>query len=376
MQEINAAKDQECNEAMDCDDNDESLLEEMESEQEKKKKEVGKEMKAVPEAQEAAPSNRLSTESLPKLKFKKIENSQHFSIRVIPEAKLMPKSSIFDILPTDTGLPSPTRIKTFAIRNPNFVSPSTTLSIASTSTPLAPPKILNITMPRAIIKPFQLSPDNSRKLLELKQIKIPLNSAQHNFIRIAPKMMLDKASPFTMNISKISALNTPPPLAPMATPAPSVTNPAPPVASPAPTPFIISLLDNEDEVEPAEPKSSTSNVAVVPQYTCPSQELESSEDILRPWIDAASYKCTKSRSTCEKMINEYCLAALFKCMGSTCSFYTNDKQNFQTHVGLHLTLQSRDFRNCLLCAYCPYLGHSIVGLIKHIEAEHRFDLFR
>lgn len=127
----------------------------------------------------------------------------------------------------------------------------------------------------------------------------------------------------------------------------------------------------------SKPVSNTSE-NVLPRTLPPKMfvntSIDSSSDILRPWIDNS--KCSKKRNACEKMINNYCLAALYKCMATSCTFFTNDKHLFQIHVELHVKLQPRDSSNSLLCSYCNNISSSILGLIKHIEHEHRFDMFR
>lgn len=105
-----------------------------------------------------------------------------------------------------------------------------------------------------------------------------------------------------------------------------------------------------------------------------SEESEVVEN-LRPWLKD-SVQTDKNKSTKKKMLNQYCLAALFKCMEQSCSFFTSNKYFFQIHIDLHLKHQQSDIKTCFFCAYCPHRANTGVGLIKHIETEHQFDLYR
>jgi hypothetical protein len=98
-------------------------------------------------------------------------------------------------------------------------------------------------------------------------------------------------------------------------------------------------------------------------------------DILRPWIKQPEYFCTKQNLVAKKMINPACLTALFKCMASTCSYFTYDRRLFQIHMELHIVHQPSDSKNYLLCAYCAFRSDSHDNLITHIVKSHNCEKF-
>lgn len=88
---------------------------------------------------------------------------------------------------------------------------------------------------------------------------------------------------------------------------------------------------------------------------------------------------TKSQLACSKMLsNKNCLAALYKCMASTCSFFTCDKQLFNQHLARHATSQPEDRRNFMMCPYCnrEFEKDPLNFLAEHIESVHGSDCFQ
>ncbi|CAG9802124.1 unnamed protein product [Chironomus riparius] len=99
-------------------------------------------------------------------------------------------------------------------------------------------------------------------------------------------------------------------------------------------------------------------------------------DIMRPWIENSDYKSRKDQLEAMKMINSsHCLASLYKCMGSTCSYFSNDKSLFEKHLELHHVHQKTDSQNYLLCCYCSFRPKSINVLLVHIENAHSYGKF-
>ncbi|KAG5681062.1 hypothetical protein PVAND_010528 [Polypedilum vanderplanki] len=98
-------------------------------------------------------------------------------------------------------------------------------------------------------------------------------------------------------------------------------------------------------------------------------------DYLRPWIEQSKFKSNKNSKACKIMRNKFCLSALYKCMGSTCCFYTSEKNYFQIHLELHSNHQKQDASNYLLCSYCEHRAKDIGNLIGHINANHGSSIF-
>jgi len=99
-------------------------------------------------------------------------------------------------------------------------------------------------------------------------------------------------------------------------------------------------------------------------------------DIMRPWIEKTDFKSQKDQFEAIKMINNvYCLASLYKCMGSSCSYFTNDKSLFEKHLELHRRHQKTDSQNYLLCCYCSFRSKTVNVLPVHIENAHAYGKY-
>lgn len=128
---------------------------------------------------------------------------------------------------------------------------------------------------------------------------------------------------------------------------------------------------------PEEERAPNAAEMVVNIDDSPKHQDLSSFSLLRPWINIAQLNGkSKSKSASEEMLgNENCLAALYKCMGFDCAFFSSDCALFTKHLELHQFYQSDDSRNFLSCAYCLFGSTSIVALTDHIKAVHGYDKF-
>ncbi|CRK89763.1 CLUMA_CG003421, isoform A [Clunio marinus] len=98
---------------------------------------------------------------------------------------------------------------------------------------------------------------------------------------------------------------------------------------------------------------------------------------LRPWLMKRQVEVSKSEALCDAMLqNFYCLAAFYKCMGTTCTFYTCDQNIFRDHLLKHWMVQKEDSKNWLICSYCNYRGNIISDFIRHLNANHGWDRFQ
>lgn len=97
--------------------------------------------------------------------------------------------------------------------------------------------------------------------------------------------------------------------------------------------------------------------------------------VIRPWLKDS--EDMKSAENCQEMIkNTICLAALYKCMGSTCSFFTSVKNVFEQHLNFHEKRQIADRLNYLMCSYCNFVSDSIGELTQHVITAHAYDKFQ
>ena len=95
---------------------------------------------------------------------------------------------------------------------------------------------------------------------------------------------------------------------------------------------------------------------------------------LRPWLVNTEMK--KSCNLCAEMLSTECLAALFKCMGTNCSFYTSDESVFTMHLDLHEHHESHDVKSFLACAYCNIVTGNSAALIAHVVDFHGDNNFQ
>ncbi|XP_052888830.1 uncharacterized protein LOC128297259 [Anopheles moucheti] len=86
------------------------------------------------------------------------------------------------------------------------------------------------------------------------------------------------------------------------------------------------------------------------------------KNILKPWTKESLTKCW---DWCSPMLDEESLKNLYKCMGSYCSFNTNNTSEMLSHLHAH-----EDSVDILKCAYCVATFKEIHELIAHIKIEH------
>jgi hypothetical protein len=90
---------------------------------------------------------------------------------------------------------------------------------------------------------------------------------------------------------------------------------------------------------------------------------------IRPWLEKSRHR--KMLNSCDEMLsNGNCMAAVFKCMGSTCSYFTNDQEIFKQHLQLHVKHNEGDRDNFQKCCYCENQADSVDELINHIFNVH------
>lgn len=91
---------------------------------------------------------------------------------------------------------------------------------------------------------------------------------------------------------------------------------------------------------------------------------------LKPWIYRAKHVHQKYSEACNDMLSFECLSALFKCLGSGCSYYTSDAELFKKHLALHKEYQRSEGKNYSCCSYCDFNERDENRLIKHIIDVH------
>ncbi|XP_070492896.1 uncharacterized protein [Chironomus tepperi] len=96
---------------------------------------------------------------------------------------------------------------------------------------------------------------------------------------------------------------------------------------------------------------------------------------IRPWLMASEHR--KFLKNCENMLaNGFCLSALFKCMGSTCSYFTNNPTFFLRHLKMHQQKQANDMKYFSQCAYCSFMDDNPQSLIQHISDTHGYSRYQ
>lgn len=134
--------------------------------------------------------------------------------------------------------------------------------------------------------------------------------------------------------------------------------------------------------EKNQPSTSTDNrekTSAVNDASQTEDQIENSEtellyhETLRPWLNK---RTKKQLLIANQMKNANCLNARFKCMGSSCSFFTTMSQTFKRHLKLHELYTPNDKENYLQCSYCVFEAKSFEELLNHQGLEHLFDRFQ
>lgn len=100
-----------------------------------------------------------------------------------------------------------------------------------------------------------------------------------------------------------------------------------------------------------------------------------SYDVLRPWLQGS--KNSKHVSLISNMLTQTCLTALYKCMGSTCCFFTINETLFKKHLNMHQNLQPEDSLNHLSCSYCLMKAAKTPEMLcRHILDEHAVQFYQ
>ena len=90
---------------------------------------------------------------------------------------------------------------------------------------------------------------------------------------------------------------------------------------------------------------------------------------IRPWLKKSDHR--KHLKNCEEMLkNGFCLSSLYKCMGSACSYFTNNSELFIKHLFSHIKHQTNDMNNFLMCSYCEFKERNPKELVEHIKLTH------
>lgn len=100
-------------------------------------------------------------------------------------------------------------------------------------------------------------------------------------------------------------------------------------------------------------------------------------EAIRPWLHGLSQN--KLHSAATQMLSSYALTATFKCMASTCSFFTSDFQLFLKHLTYHEQWTPDDRKNFLACANCEHVcdpQDKPDELVFHIVKSHQFDKYQ
>lgn len=73
--------------------------------------------------------------------------------------------------------------------------------------------------------------------------------------------------------------------------------------------------------------------------------------------------------------NKQCMLHSYKCMGSNCSFSSDDDKLFLDHLLVHMNTSMEDIGNFLKCSYCLFKGAVAPELVNHLVNYHRADKF-
>lgn len=131
------------------------------------------------------------------------------------------------------------------------------------------------------------------------------------------------------------------------------------------------ILKSLREQSPSKPQENP--ITSTPLVTKSDAIAETS--LLRPWLKNGKFNAKSSEHVTIGQSKE-CLSATYKCMSSTCAYYTIDTEQFRKHLKLHEQFTISDKVNFLMCSYCEYAGSTVEALITHIDSDHPFDRFQ
>lgn len=123
-------------------------------------------------------------------------------------------------------------------------------------------------------------------------------------------------------------------------------------------------------------KTYVPSQAQAPMVSIPEPVDVDPDQSVRPWIAKASISHIKSVENLKIMLQEICLYATYKCMGSHCSYYTIDPVLFSQHLIKHDKISAEDRENYLSCAYCSFSSETVSSLTEHITNVHKFDKYQ
>lgn len=92
---------------------------------------------------------------------------------------------------------------------------------------------------------------------------------------------------------------------------------------------------------------------------------------LRPWLNQ---EINKDNYAAASMLQENCLAAMFKCMEKSCVFFTSLDSIFADHLKCHRLQERSEGQD--KCAYCDFKATDDNELVDHISNEHKYDMYQ
>ena len=143
--------------------------------------------------------------------------------------------------------------------------------------------------------------------------------------------------------------------------------------------IMLSTLPNEIN-SPQSPNTSTSTTVIPPiifptptnGHVLPATHINFS--LLQPWLNKRSHN--KYAISCHTQLQKNGLRAKYRCMGSTCSFYTSEKGLYRLHLKRHIHNENNNIDTFLYCSNCIYSTNDIDKLVNHVTIVHRFDRYQ
>lgn len=133
--------------------------------------------------------------------------------------------------------------------------------------------------------------------------------------------------------------------------------------------------------KPATPKNSTAplkKVSVEPKEfpdTFEACDKKKPQEPTMKWL-RNNQGNSKPEDLLELMLSRESLTCRFKCMSSTCSFFTSDMNIFMKHLKLHELFTASDKEAFLSCSYCAFSTSTPANLVSHIDQKHVYDRFQ
>lgn len=203
---------------------------------------------------------------------------------------------------------------------------------------------------------------NGEKDQKSAALKATLQEMLRDLLRTSDKIDDDKAFPQASSSKRVKKRAN-------STPALNSTKIAKPALTSKPIAKAAAELPQKSKLSPA-----MADIKIRSSPSEPKDDKFLNQKLLRPWLKTGNAN-KKMNDMATSMQSKTCISSYYKCMSSTCCFFSSDMDIFEIHLAYHQEFTPTDESNFLLCAYCEFRGSTRKLLIAHIDNNHLHDRF-